>query len=180
VQLQVRALFITFLTAKNEQWHLELLEELEFSRISITELHNSLDSVKIIRKKNHNFDLALQKRLFCVAKPTLLPCKTAAFGTQNNRFCKPLKVSELHDRCACEKYLQPYRLLFVPKAGCIIYFPLSDFKHLLDTKEFLIVKQSHSTRNTEDYTYNVNTLSDLFNIYVKKKRNIFQYMREIQ
>ncbi len=81
VQLQAQALFITFLTAKNERRYLEFLEELEFSRISITELHNSLDSVKIIRKKNHNFDLALRKRLFCVAKPTLLPCKTAAFGT---------------------------------------------------------------------------------------------------
>ena len=99
---------------------------------------------------------------------------------QNNRFCKALKVSELHDRCACEKYLQLYHFLFVPKTGCIIHFPQSDFKHLLDTKEFLIVKQSHSTRNTEDYTYNVNTLSDLFYIYVKKKRNIFQYVREIQ
>ncbi|APW35487.1 hypothetical protein BWX40_11485 [Prevotella intermedia] len=81
MQLQARALFITFLTAKNEQWYLEFLEELEFSRISRNELHNSLDSVKIIRKKNHNFDLALRKRLFCVAKHTLLPCKTAAFGT---------------------------------------------------------------------------------------------------
>ena len=180
MQSQVRALFITFLTAKNEQWHLELLEELKFSRISRTELHNSLDSVKIIHKKNHNFDLALRKRLFCNAKPTLLPCKTAAFGTQNNRFCKPLKVSKLHNRYAYEKYLQLYHFFFVPKAGCIIYFPLPDFKHLLDTKEILIVKQSHSTRNKEDYTYNVNTLNDLFYIYVKKKRNIFQYVREIQ
>ena len=180
MQSQAQALFITFLTAKNERRYLEFLEELEFSRTSRTELHNSLDSVKIIRKKNHNFDLALRKRLFCVAKPTLLPYKTAAFGTQNNRFCKPLKDNELHNRYACEKYLQLYHFLFVPKVGCIIYFPLSNFKHLLDTKEFLIVKQSHSTRNTEDYTYNVNTLSDLFYIYVKKKRNIFQYVREIQ
>jgi len=36
--------------------------------------------VKIILKKNDSFDLALRKRLFCDAKPTLLPCKTAAFG----------------------------------------------------------------------------------------------------
>ena len=99
---------------------------------------------------------------------------------QNNRFCKALKDSELRNRYAYEKYLQFYRFLFVPKAGCIIHFPPSNFKNLLDTKEILIVKQSHSTRNTEDYTYNVNTLSDLFYIYVKKKRNIFQYMREIQ
>ena len=35
--------------------------------------------VKIIRKKNGNFDLALQKRRFCNAKEPLLPCKTYAF-----------------------------------------------------------------------------------------------------
>jgi len=99
---------------------------------------------------------------------------------QNNRFCKALKNSELHNRYACEKCLQLYCLLFVPEAGCPIRFPLSNFKHLLDTKEILIVKQSHSTRNTKDYIYNINTLSDLFYIYVKKKRNIFQYVREIQ
>ncbi len=46
--------------------------------------------VKIIRKKNYNFGLALRKRLFCIAKPTLLPCKTAALGTQNNRFYNTL------------------------------------------------------------------------------------------
>ena len=46
--------------------------------------------VKIVRKKNHNFGLALRKRLFCIAKPTLLPCKTAALGTQNNRFYNTL------------------------------------------------------------------------------------------
>ena len=69
---------------------LEILGKLEISRNSKTELENSISSVKIIRRKNHNFDLALRKRLFCDAKPTLLPCKTAAFGTQNNRFCKTL------------------------------------------------------------------------------------------
>ena len=51
--------------------------------------------VKIVRKKNYNFGLALRKRLFCMAKPTLLPCKTAAFGMQNNRFCKALVVRRL-------------------------------------------------------------------------------------
>ncbi|PDP60519.1 hypothetical protein CLI71_05135 [Prevotella intermedia] len=39
-----------------------------------------LDFVKIISPKNDNFDLALQKRLFCDAKQPLLPCKTYAFG----------------------------------------------------------------------------------------------------
>ena len=46
-----------------------------------------------------------RKRLFCAAKPTLLPCKTAAFGMQNNRFCKALIYNELGDSYICEKYL---------------------------------------------------------------------------
>ena len=62
--------------------------------------------VKIVRKKNTIFVFALRKRLFCIAKPTLLPCKTAALGTQNNRFCKALINRRLCDICACEKYLQ--------------------------------------------------------------------------
>ena len=68
--------------------------------------------VKIIPKKNDNFDLALRKRLFCDAKPTLLPCKTAAFGTQNNRFYKALITIELNNISSTEKYLQLYYLLF--------------------------------------------------------------------
>ncbi|PDP68393.1 hypothetical protein CLI70_06420 [Prevotella intermedia] len=51
---------------------------------------NHLRFVKIIPKKNGNFDLALRKWLFCAAKQPLLPCKTYAFATQNNRFCKVL------------------------------------------------------------------------------------------
>nr|WP_257213493.1 hypothetical protein [Prevotella intermedia] len=39
--------------------------------------------------------MALRKRLFCDAKPTLLPCKTAAFGMQNNRFCNVLETKRL-------------------------------------------------------------------------------------
>ena len=46
--------------------------------------------VKIIREKNGNFDLALRKRRFCVAKEPLLPCKTYAFGMQNNTFYNTL------------------------------------------------------------------------------------------
>ena len=76
------------------------------------------DFVKIILMKNDNFDLALRKRLFCDAKPTLLPCKTAAFGMQNNRFCKALIFSNLDNRCDCEKYLQSYNALFVHKVSC--------------------------------------------------------------
>ncbi len=62
--------------------------------------------------KNDNFDLTLRKRLFCNAKPTLLPCKTAAFGTQNNRFCNALMQSGLYNSYACEKYLHYYSLFF--------------------------------------------------------------------
>ena len=69
--------------------------------------------VKIIRKKNDNFDLALRKRLFCVAKEPLLPCKTYAFGMQNNRFCNMLINKQLHNSYAYEKCLQICRLLFI-------------------------------------------------------------------
>ena len=51
---------------------------------------NCLGFVKIILLKSDNCALALRKRLFCAAKPTLLPCKRAAFGMQNNRFCNAL------------------------------------------------------------------------------------------
>ena len=71
--------------------------------------------VKIILLKSDNCALTLRKRLFCDAKPTLLPCKTAAFGTQNNRFCNALMVRQLSDRYVCEKYLHLYWFLFVHK-----------------------------------------------------------------
>ncbi len=63
--------------------------------------------------KNDDFVLALRKRLFCDAKPTLLPCKTAAFGMQNNRFCKTLIIKQLYDRYVCEKHLHFYALFFI-------------------------------------------------------------------
>ncbi|PIN29422.1 hypothetical protein CUC04_03510 [Prevotella intermedia] len=50
--------------------------------------------------------MTLRKRLFCSTKPTLLPCKTAAFGLQNNRFYKVLIMRQLNNRHTCEKYLQ--------------------------------------------------------------------------
>ncbi|ATV29193.1 hypothetical protein CTM63_08640 [Prevotella intermedia] len=56
--------------------------------------------------------MALRKRLFCDAKPTLLPCKTAAFGMQNNRFCNTLITRRLHKSISCEKYLHFYCLIF--------------------------------------------------------------------
>ena len=49
---------------------------------------------------------ALRKRLFCNAKPTLLPCKRAAFGMRKHRFCNVLIDSELYDTYASKKYLQ--------------------------------------------------------------------------
>ena len=69
--------------------------------------------VKIISKKNANFDLALRKRLFCNAKPTVLPCKTAAFRMQNNWFCNALIVSVLRKSFRLNKSLQFYELVSV-------------------------------------------------------------------
>ena len=51
----------------------------------------------------------MRKRLFCNAKPTLLPCKTAAFGMQNNRFYNTLITKQLRNSYAYEKYLHYYR-----------------------------------------------------------------------
>ena len=73
---------------------------------------NCLAFVKIILLKSDNCALTLRKRLFCNAKPTLLPCKTAAFGMQNNRFYNTLITKQLHNRYACEKYLHYYRAFF--------------------------------------------------------------------
>ena len=77
-----------------------------------------LSFVKIILLKSDNCALALRKRLFCNAKPTLLPCKTAAFGMQNNRFCNALIFSKLNNSYAYEKYLQFYCTLFAHKVSC--------------------------------------------------------------
>ena len=75
-------------------------------------LKKFFDFVRIIRKENDNFDLALRKRLFCDAKQPLLPCKTYAFTMQNNRFCIALIMRVLCNRYSCEKYLQLYGLFF--------------------------------------------------------------------
>ena len=78
-----------------------------------------LNFVKIILLKSDNCALILRKRLFCDAKPTLLPCKTAAFGTQNNRFCNALIHSKLSNSYICEKYLHCCSLLFAHKIPLI-------------------------------------------------------------
>ncbi len=86
-------------------------------------LQNRFDFVRIIPKKNANFGLALRKRLFCNAKPTLLPCKRAAFGTQNNRFCNALIASVLGESFCLNIFLQFYELSFDCKAAlCIGFF----------------------------------------------------------
>ena len=48
----------------------------------------------------------------CISR-IILPCKRAAFGTQNNRFFNALTQSGLCNSCTCEKYLHNYYLLFV-------------------------------------------------------------------
>ncbi|MFP3766374.1 hypothetical protein [Prevotella intermedia] len=49
-------------------------------RLSKATPRNTFAFVKKLPQKNGNFVLALRKLLFCNAKPTLLPCKTAVFG----------------------------------------------------------------------------------------------------
>ena len=99
------------LAAKGRQAYIGLLVLLDSLEILVETLKNTLNLVKIILKKNGNFVLALRKRLFCIAKQPLLPCKTYAFRTQNNRFYNTLIVSKLRNRYACEKYLHYFRSL---------------------------------------------------------------------
>ena len=65
--------------------------------------------------KNCNFGLTLRKRLFCIAKQPLLPCKTYAFGMQNNRFYNILVMKRLDYRYSYEEYLHIYKLLLASK-----------------------------------------------------------------
>ena len=111
--------------------------------ISRNELHNSLNYAKIIRKKNHNFDLALRKRLFCIAKPTLLPCKRAAFGTQNNRFYNPLIMNKLRNRWTCEKYLHTLRSFLTYIIRYIVAFEVSTDNSLCQRKSDLQMKKHY-------------------------------------
>ena len=120
--LYVWAWFITLLVPKKKLAYLENLGELEFSRNSSTELEKRFGFVKIVHKKNSNFGLTLRKRRFCDAKQPLLPCKTYAFGMQNNRFWKVLIINELRNRNVCEKCLHtfPFSLLY-RKAYCKVF-----------------------------------------------------------
>ena len=68
-------------------------------------LKNSLCFVKIISLKSDNCALTLRKRRFYRPKAALLPCKRAAFGMQNNRFCNTLTKSLLGGRYSLEESL---------------------------------------------------------------------------
>ncbi len=104
-------LFVRYIDERKCWLFLDILVFLEVIEYLDEHIESHFDFVNIILKENDNFDLTLRKRLFCDAKPTLLPCKTAAFGTQNNRFCNALTANKLHDRYACEKYLHAFHLL---------------------------------------------------------------------
>ena len=104
-------LFVGYIDERKCRFSLDILVFLEVIESLDEHIESHFDFVNIILKENGNFDLTLRKRLFCDAKPTLLPCKTAAFGTQNNRFYNALTANKLHDRYACEKYLHTFRLL---------------------------------------------------------------------
>ena len=108
-------LFVGYIDERKCRLSLDILVFLEVIESLDEHIESRFDFVNIILKENDNFDLTLRKRLFCDAKPTLLPCKTAAFGTQNNRFCNTLNAKWLSDSFTCEKYLHLYCLLFVHK-----------------------------------------------------------------
>ena len=93
-------LFVGYIDERKCRLSLEIIVFLELLDSLDKQIGNRSCFVNIILKKNGNFDLALRKRLFCDAKPTLLPCKTAAFGTQNNRFCSALMIKKLRNRHA--------------------------------------------------------------------------------
>jgi len=104
---------MAFMAPKEKKVYIVFLVFLEFLGLLKPIPINHFAFVKKLPRKNANFVLALRKRLFCAAKPTLLPFKTAAFGLQNNRFCNTLVINRLDNTCVCEKYLHFYHLLFV-------------------------------------------------------------------
>ena len=78
--------------------HTPIIEQLFVDKTELEKAGHGISFVKIILKENRNFDLALRKRRFCNAKQPLLPCKTYAFGTQNNRFYNALIIRRLCNR----------------------------------------------------------------------------------
>lgn len=68
-------------------WQLNTRMQLRHTGMAITVFY--VRFVKIIREKNGNFDLALQKRRFCVAKEPLLQHKSVGIVS---RLCFPLQI----------------------------------------------------------------------------------------
>lgn len=95
--------------------------------------------------------MALRKRLFCRPKEALLPCKTYAFRTRNNRFCNTLITNELSNSYSCEKYLQAYRVIFahkisiLTKASIILLQAYNKDKQIICTDNTTINKSLKST-----------------------------------
>ena len=89
--------------------------------------------------------MALRKRLFCDAKPTLLPCKTAAFGMQNNRFYNPLIMNKLRNRWTCEKYLHTLRSFLTYIIRYIAAFEVSADNSLCQRKSDFADEETLST-----------------------------------
>ena len=71
---------------RNVMNHTPIIEQLFVDKTELEKAGHGISFVKIILKKNGNFDLALRKRRFCNAKQPLLPCKTYAFGRKTIGF----------------------------------------------------------------------------------------------
>ena len=67
-------------------WQLNTRMQLRHTGMAITVFY--VRFVKIIREKNGNFDLALQKRRFCVAKEPLLPRNLSKKMKKSRSWCK--------------------------------------------------------------------------------------------
>ena len=105
---------------RNVMSHTPIIEQLFVDKTELEKAEDSIGFVKIILKENGNFDLALRKRRFCDAKQPLLPCKTYAFGMQNNRFYNALIIRWLCNKYAYEKYLHFYCVFSVPILRCFL------------------------------------------------------------
>ena len=136
---------------KNVMNHTPTIEQLFVDKTELEKVGYGINFVKIILKKNHNFDLALRKRRFCAAKQPLLPCKTYAFRMQNNRFYNALIIRWLCNRYAREKYLHFYCVFSVLILHCfllvVIRFALDNAARTIElfyeNKAHHLVGESH-------------------------------------
>ena len=73
----------------------------------------------------------------------ILPCKTYAFGTQNNWFCKALIIKKLHDRCFYTGFLRYCSILPVLSTTYVAAFQTSAnsdiFLYTMLTQEVLVL-----------------------------------------